>query len=257
MRKIRFYKNQVFDEIMTNQFLDVQGGGIDFGNNILKEHPQLKSVLSHPGKRKKIISDYFDTYYVTHGKEMDRKIDAIKNAWKKKENKYVAITEAYFSGFPFPEGKYIAYASIVNCNPRFLDSKTFQFFYKKPISEGVLTIAHELLHFIFFEFVNHRMKKNISRLSKNQLWDLSEIFNVILLRSSRYRGVIDRIRVGPYPDHRRYVPEFEHAYAHSKNVEEFIKRGINILKKPRREAQLSSRCRKIIFCGLQANRARA
>lgn len=230
MRKIRFYKNQIFDEIMTDQFLDVKGGGIDFGKNILKEHPELKTVLSHPEKRKKIIKDYFDEYYTEHQEGMDLKISAIKLAWQKKEKEYVSITEAYFNGFPFPKGKYIAYASIVNCNPRFLDQKTFQFFYKKPISEGVHTIAHELLHFIFFDFVNRQMKKEASKLSEDQLWDLSEIFNVVLLRSARYHNIVDAKRVLPYPDHKRYLPKFEKAYAHSKDAQKFIARGVEILK---------------------------
>ena len=231
MKKVRFYKNQIFDEIMANQFLDVQGGGIDFGKNILKDHPRLKTVLARPDDRKKIIRDYFDTYYASHGKEIDRKLGAIRVAWKKKEGAYVAVTEAYFGGFPFPHGKYIAYASIINCNPRFLDQRTFQFFYKKPLPNAIHTIAHELLHFIFYDFVEKKMKEDIGQLSEDQLWDISEIFNVILLRSDRYKGIVDAKYVYPYPDHRKYLPKFEQAYARSKTVEEFIKQGIAILKK--------------------------
>lgn len=231
MRKIRFFKNRAFDEIIADQFLNIKGGGIDFGKNILRDHPRLKAALSRPGQRKKIISDYFDAYYTAHKKDMDRKVDAVRRAWREKEGAYIATTETYFDGFPFPEGKYIAYASIINCNPRFLDSKTFQFFYKKRTLDAVYTIAHELLHFIFFDFVNRRMEKEVTKLSEDQYWDLSEIFNVILLRSSRYREIIDHKSILPYPDHEQYLPEFEQGYAHSKNVKEFIAKGVAILKK--------------------------
>ena len=36
------------------------------------------------------------------------------------------------------------------------------------------------------------MKKDIKHLSENQLWDLSEIFNVVVLKSSRYRHIINQ-----------------------------------------------------------------
>jgi hypothetical protein len=75
------------------------------------------------------------------------------------------------------------------------------------------------------------MKKDIAHLSEDQLWDLSEIFNVILLRSPRYHNIVDAKNVFPYPDHKRYLPEFEQAYTRSKNAKEFIIRGVKILKK--------------------------
>lgn len=231
MRKLRFYTNKIFDEIMTDQFLDVKGGGVDFGKGILTIHPKLKAAIVHPVKRNKIIHDYFDAYYRKHRQEIEREVRDVKRAWAAKEDEYAAITESYFGGFRFPPGKYIAYASIVNCNPRFLDSKTFQFFYKKRIGDTVHTIAHELLHFIFFDFTEKKMRKEMKALSESQLWDLSEIFNVILLRSARYSPVVEGRFACPYPNHQKYISQFEKEYAHSKNAEEFIKRGVRILQK--------------------------
>lgn len=216
---------------MTDQFLDIRGGGIDFGKNIVKMHPKLKTALSRPDERKKIIKSYFHSYYVSHAKEMDAKIEAIKNAWRKKEDAYVLATEKYFGGFSFPAGKYIAYASVVNCNPRFLDSKTFQFFYKKTMPDAIHTIAHELLHFIFFDFVEKEMKEDIEKLSEDQLWDLSEIFNVILLRSPQYQGIIDSKQVRAYPDHEPYLKKFDQAHSQAKSARDFITRGVVIIKK--------------------------
>ena len=88
-----------------------------------------------------------------------RKIKSVRKVWRKKENEYITITEDFFDGFQFQKGKYIAYASIINCNPRFLEPKTFQFFYKKPLADAIYTIAHELLHFIFFDFIKKKLKK--------------------------------------------------------------------------------------------------
>lgn len=231
MNKLRFYLNKKLDEQMVEEFLDVRGGGIDFGKGIVKIHPQLKSVksLKNITQREKAIRVYLDSYYRIHGTAMLRKIERVQNVWRKQEQKYVAITEDFFGGFRFPRGKYIAYASIINCNPRFLESKTFQFFYKKPTADAIYTITHELLHFIFFDFVEKKLKKETKHLSEDQLWDLSEIFNVVVLKSPRYRRIINQRFVIPYPDHRHYIRQFEKAYRNSQNTEEFIRYGATIV----------------------------
>ena len=232
MSKLRFYLNKKLDERMAEEFLNVRGGGIDFGEGIVKIHPRLKSVISLKdiAQRKKIIRAYFDNYYKSHKKEITLKLKRVREAWQKQEQRYIAITQAFFDGFQFSESKYIAYASIINCNPRFLDSKTFQFFYKKSVADAVYTIAHELLHFIFFDFVEKKLKKEIKDLSEDQIWDLSEIFNVVVLKSSQYCHIINQKFVTAYPDHQRYIKQFQKTYENSQNAEEFIRKSIAIIK---------------------------
>lgn len=231
MNKLRFYLNKKLDERMAEEFLNVRGGGIDFGEGIVKIHPQLKSVksLNNITQREKAIRIYFDNYYRIHKAAILHKIERTQDTWREREQKYITITEEFFGGFRFPRGKYIAYASIINCNPRFLESKTFQFFYKKPAADTIHTIAHELLHFIFFDFIERKFKKETKYLSEDQLWGLSEVFNVVILKSPRYRHIINQQFVIPYPDHRYYIRQFEKAYKNSQNAREFIRYGINII----------------------------
>jgi hypothetical protein len=232
MNKLRFYLNKKLDERMANEFLNVHGGGINFGEGIVRIHPQLKSVISSKDitQRKKSIRLYFDNYYQIHRTAMLHKLKRVRDAWRKQEQEYIATTGNLFGGFQFPEGKYIAYASIINCNPRFLDSKTFQFFYKKSVADAIYTIAHELLHFIFFDFVKKKLRKEIKHLSEDQLWDLSEVFNVVVLKSPRYHHIINQKFVTAYPDHQHYIKRFRKAYENSQNAEEFIRKGIAIIK---------------------------
>jgi len=231
MNKLRFYLNKKLDQRMAEEFLNVYGGGIDFGEGIVKIHPQLKStkLLRDVASRKKAIRVYFDNYYRIHRMVMLHKIESVRKGWRKQEKEYITITEDFFGDFRFPKGKYVAYASIINCNPRFLESKTFQFFYKKPLADAIYTIAHELLHFIFFDLIEKKFRKETKHLSEDQLWDLSEIFNVVVLKSPRYRHIVNQKFVIPYPDHRRYINQFEKAYKDSRNAEEFIRHGISII----------------------------
>jgi len=232
MNKLRFYLNKKLDKRMTEQFLDERGGGIDFGKRIIKIHPQLKSVwsLKDIAQKKKVFYVYFNHYYHIHERAMRRSIERLRQAWRKREKEYIAITKNFFGGFQFPQGKYIAYASIIDCNPRFLNSKTFQFFYKKSVADAIYTVAHELLHFIFFDFVEKKLKKEIKCLSEDQLWDLSEVFNVVVLESSRYCHIVNQKFVIPYPNHQRYIHQFRKAYKNSQSAEELIRHGIAIIK---------------------------
>src|SRR3989338_4324032 len=116
MNKLRFYLNKKLDKRMAEEFLNVHGGGIDFGEGIVKMHPQLKSAksLRDVAQRKKAIRVYFDNYYRVHRTAIIRKIESVRKVWRKQEQEYITITEEFFGGFRFPKGKYIAYASIIN-----------------------------------------------------------------------------------------------------------------------------------------------
>lgn len=221
MKKLKFNINKGLDELMANQFLNIKGGGVDFGAGIIKTHPELKKTT---------IKKYFVNYYKTNQKLIQKKVQLVRYNWQKVESDFVNITEQYFNGYKFPDGMYVAYASIINCNPRFLESKTFQFYYKKSIPDTIYTIAHELLHFIFYDFVNKKLKKETQHLTEDQLWTLSEIFNVVVLRSSLYRKIIDKKSVRPYPDHKKYLKQFEKEFKKSKNAKDFILRTLPIVK---------------------------
>jgi hypothetical protein len=79
MNKLRFYLNKKLDERMVEEFLNIQGGGIDFSEGIIKIHPKLKLAksLKDVDQRKKFIRIYFDNYYRTHKTAMFRKIESV------------------------------------------------------------------------------------------------------------------------------------------------------------------------------------
>ncbi|MEK6830536.1 MAG: hypothetical protein AABX77_00735 [Nanoarchaeota archaeon] len=212
---------------MALQFIDIKAGGIDFGNSIIKDHLKLKNIRNFsPKKRKKIINQYFDNYYKNNNSVLIKKLLLIREKWKEKENNFLKITQKIFNDFGFKKGMYIGYISIIDCNPRFLESKTFQVFYKKDINEAIYVIAHELLHFIFFDYFNDKIKINIT---EEKLWDLSEIFNVIILESDYFKEIINKKHIKPYPEHKKYLSNFRKLFKDSKNIKDFIVEGINLL----------------------------
>lgn len=231
-KKLRFYSNKNFDKEMIKVFLKESGGGINFGKGIVKIHPQLKQIQSmqEVKEKKELINKYTDFYYKNNKKSIQKNIDRIRTAWRKVEKKYQYITENYFENFKLNQKNITAYASIINCNPRFIESKTFQFYYKKTQEDAIHTIAHEILHFYFFDFINLNFKKESTALSDDKLWDLSEIFNYIVLKSDKYSKIINKKFITHYPDHKPFLNEFENAYKNSFNAKDFIKHGIGIIQ---------------------------
>ncbi len=232
MKKIRFYLNKSFDKFMAVQFLNEKAAGIDFGKGIVKKHPQLKDTAqTNPIEKKRTINKYFNEYYKENRISLYKKLETLRDAWRKKESQFFDVTKSLFDGNYFQDGMYICYLSIVNCNPRFIESKTFQIFYEKETDDAVYAIAHELLHFAFFDFIDRKLKKESQTLSEEQIWDLSEIFNIIVLRSDLYKNIINKKFVYPYPDHKKFLPVFEKAYNQSDSIKEFVLKGIEILSK--------------------------
>lgn len=231
IKRLRFYLNKDLDKYMASQFLNEKAGGIDFGAGIIKTHPKLAKAKNSENKEKTaLINSYFNDYYQKNKGTLLKKLKIIKNSWRKKERDFFKITENLFNGFLFQDGMYVCYLSIIDCNPRFLESKTFQVFYKKDLNDAIYTIVHELTHFIFYDFIEKNLKEEIKNLSEDKIWDLSEIFNVIVLELDLYKNIIDDKIIRPYPDHKKYLPAFKKEFRQSKDIKEFILRGGKILK---------------------------
>ena len=95
MKKLRFCTNKQLDEIMIEQFLHEQGGGIDFGKGVIKLHPRLKLAksLENVEQKKKIIHLYIHKYYHSHKEEINYSIKNLQKAWHKKEKEFVIETK--------------------------------------------------------------------------------------------------------------------------------------------------------------------
>lgn len=202
---VKFKLKAALDEEMCFDFFNFKSAGIDFGKGIIALHPQLRSVKAlSPNKRKKAIAAYVIRYYRSHKRELAAALERAKKDWQKVEPSFFSATARIFGSFPWPKGKYIGYLSIFNCNPRFLSDKTFQIFYQA--ERGVRRlVAHEMLHFIFYTFLE---KKGECQVSEQKKWILSEVFNAIILNEKEFKSIIAPVRELGYPEHRSCIRSF-------------------------------------------------
>lgn len=104
-------------------------------------------------------------------------------SWDKINDSFLQILSEHLETKWLDNKNITAYISIVPICPRFLDDYSFSIFYKKDWSEAKVTIAHEILHFLWFkkwlEVFPETKKENFE--SPNLIWRLSEIIDPIIL----------------------------------------------------------------------------
>ena len=128
---------------------------------------------------------------------------------------------------PWPKGLYVSYLSVFPCGPRFLENKTFQVFYlTKNIS---LNTAHELLHFLFYDYFEKKFPE-IS-LTEEKVWILSEVLNFLILDLPEFHAIFGASHSHPYPNHISIIENLKPEWENRKDLNSFLKSGLEVIEK--------------------------
>ena len=132
----------------------------------------------------------------------------------------------------FPEveiGKINCLVSINPFNPRFIKEKFFLVNFESKWPNEI--IIHELLHFYFFEYclVNYNDIFQNTDINSGWAWDLSELFNFIVLNDIFWKNLLEVNQISYYEEHEKYLEEFQMIWK-NKDLNELILKGIEILK---------------------------
>lgn len=194
-----FQLNQDLDVQVGTMFLDHKKAGIDFGGGIIRHHPALAGALQVEGeKRKKIVEDYVRGFYKDYEKELENTKARYQEAWNNVQKDFFKVTSMVFGDHCWPIGAYVGYLSIFNCNPRFLDTKTFQVYYQH--RAGVVSVtAHEMLHFIFYDWLEKHAPELITKIGEEKVWKLSEVFDIVAFDRQEFAKFKPK-KSGGYPD---------------------------------------------------------
>jgi len=207
--------NKDLDKEVYLTFWNAVFGGADFGKKIRDSHPIIT---------KENYSEYIDTFYKQNEQE-------ILNALKETQNCFSDIEKIVFSQlldyfkFDYSKEDYTCYLSIFDCNPRYLETKTFQVFFKRRLAMRKEVIIHELTHFAFYDFC-----KTLGLEEGQALWELSEIFNVIFLNLEPIRSAIGEEELLFYPDLKEKLEVVRHTWYKNLSPKEFILESLAFLK---------------------------
>jgi hypothetical protein len=177
--------------------------GRNFEWAILKYYPYFKKFNNEIDK--KIVEDFVLKYYSKNKDIIEKNLLVHENNWRKIEKDFFNLASNLFLKTKWPKGKYISYTTMWSMYPRFLDDKTFQI---PAISKKKKTInfiiAHEMLHFIFYEYFFNKYKKYKSYKYDFFVWHVSEIFNVLIMNRPEWQKILKNKDEG-YPEHRKII----------------------------------------------------
>jgi len=174
--------NKKLDYEVYIDFRNFSVADTNFSELIKKEHPKINL---------KNYKKYIDDFYSTEKSEMLKKQEEIRQILIKKQDKFFIELTKLFS-MNFDKDIYQGYLSMFNCNPRWPETKIFQIYWKKDLPHALEVIFHESLHFAFFDYLEKNFTEQIKGLDKNSgiLWEMSEIFNIIILNQSQFKKII-------------------------------------------------------------------
>ncbi|MFZ3077027.1 MAG: hypothetical protein WA139_01080 [Candidatus Aenigmatarchaeota archaeon] len=193
-------------------------GGVDFRSNIYREIPSLKNIHLF-GKKEainKIRSEVKKVYELNY--------DSIESDRTRFENLWNSFDFARIEKVMDRKcGKAFCFVSIFDCNPRDIQAKSFQVYYKANDEKALQTIVHELIHFVYFDIYSKIFRRN--PLNKQKTWDLSEIVAQIMQNEFSLGD-------SSYPAHRKIIPLFQKLWEETKpeGFNSFLKKSVKLMK---------------------------
>jgi len=210
---LQFQSNNELDKWSCNSNI--------FYNSVIKDHPRLAEGKDLDPEAKKAFNDeYVDDYYITYRKELENAKDKMASDWLIISRRFFELTDKLF-GIPWPEGKYVCYLSIFNCNPRFIETKEFQVFYKHPATTNYVC-AHEMLHFIFYSYVEKNFSREYGKLGEKVIWKLSEIFDDVVLRLPEFVAITGQKDPAFYSETRQELDNAIKLWGETKTIRLFV-----------------------------------
>jgi len=192
-----------------------------FYNSNIKDYPGLAKGKDLGSEAKTAYNNKFvDDFYTAHINEIKNAIKIMKRDWLRNEKKYFEATGRLFSN-PWPKGRYTCHLSIFNRNPRFIETKEFQAFYKHSATTNFVC-AHEMLHFIFYDYVEKNFTEKPRNMEEKTIWKLSEIFNDVILRLPEFVAITGQKEPAFYAESEQELNDAIKLWEEVKTVKVFI-----------------------------------
>lgn len=196
-------------------------GGRNLEWAVFSQFPHLKKMFDGSifTGTKSDISKFVEDQYSKYGTAIEKNMDVYRRQWLEKESVFYSLTDDLFLSFSWPKGKYVAYPTIWGMYPRFLEDKTFQVPFKTRRKRYVnVIVAHEMLHFIFYEYFFRLYPQYASDEHDFLAWHVSEIFNTVVQNSPKWLKAFGLETMG-YPEHEAIVERLSGQYGKSDSIE--------------------------------------
>jgi len=206
---------------------------------VLKEYPKLKNL-----KYKKVIRNFVKEIWKEKKIRIRNQRKIFQKDWNKINDKYmITLSKVLETGWPKSRKNITALVSINPICPRFLKDWSFSIFYLKKSNLMRETVAHELLHFLYFKkwreaFPNSKEKSFDAPYLE---WKLSEILTPAVLNNPKIQKIIrsratgydvyNKMKVGKNSINEHFNLLYKESLKKNESFEEFIKKAYKEIKK--------------------------
>jgi len=189
----------------------------------LSYHPNLLKIdlAENP---KDFLFEYISEYYKSNSEEIRKLSKKTKTYLDQSQESFFEIVDRIFRKYPWPKNAFTGYLSIFDFCPRFLDSGEFQVFMYDNKNLQLFTIFHEMLHFIFYDFIQREFPKNFKGINteKGKLWDLAEVFNAVIQDTADFIKLHGKIENIGYPDHKNLILEGKDLWKNNPDLNNWV-----------------------------------
>jgi len=215
--------------LQTVKVLDVER---EIKLGFYEPYPKLKDILKEKNGEdmpEKEVFNFVKDIYEKKEDEIDAGLKETKKRWKDHRGDFLKETSRIFKGHFWPEGKYNGYVSIWGIFPRYLNVKEFTFPYKKD-SCSLYVVMHEMLHFIFYDYALKKHPEKFKNLDTRRglFWDLSEIFNTVILFTPGFFKLHNRAGdslEAAYSEHKKHLEYFKNLWEKEKDIDIWLTKG--------------------------------
>lgn len=208
--------NKKLDRKVYLDFREAHFSGVNFGKIISRDHPKIN---------KDNYISYITNFYSAHRGELARTLKETKKCFNDVGVILFSELEKYF-GRDYSRDNYVCYLSMFDCNPRYIDKKCFQVYYRRTYRMRKAVIAHELTHFAFYDFCYSLGLKD-----SNELWELSEIFNILFLNMPLIKKITGSEELLFYPELESKYKKIKKLWEKDLSAKEFILNALNTIKR--------------------------
>lgn len=218
---------EISSEIVENHPLYTQLVGALTRINISIQSTGLENVKNEE------LQKQVTEFYVEHMIEIKKHCEQTHEQWDKCKNSFLDTCDELFSNKAFIEvAEFTAYPTLWRVYIQQMKQHAISF----PLAvdmhdkdEAIYIIMHELLHTFFYQYA----ETVPSLRSRDDLWDIAEIFNSIVLNQMRFRIFYPSHTITIYPTHSNILKKITASGVSENDCADFIITRISNLLKPK------------------------
>ena len=172
--------------------------------------------LTHEELQLKIAS-----FYSAISKEMNNGCVELQQKWNSKAETFLRYADDLFDNSYHGPTHFVAYPSIWRVYIQQPAQHAISFPLQRDVhdsDDAFYVVLHELLHIFFFEFLG---STDLLR-GRSDIWDISEVFNILVLRQPQFAELYTNHTVTAYPQHQKVVSILENLLSGANSAKNII-----------------------------------